>query len=694
MSVLNGVTTEWVGSPRPKDPLSPAEVETACRAVTSTFPPGTDISFHDCELDERMAPAGTERPRWWDPSTVDPPTRRRARVVAIERATGLTLVATVAVDAPSDFSGADLRYVSNVQPALDGNEYDQAEQLVKSDPRFALAMSRRGVTEIDQNVMVDLWCVGYFGPEDAPTRRLALPLVYLLSRTAGDSISESAGRTNGYARPVEGLHVRIDLLKMEIIEFEDQELVPIPPPDPLRVYESEPIGGDSGKCCGIDSQCGAESVGSGPSAEDGLRPLRPLAVVQPEGASFKVDGYEVAWDRWRFSVGFNPREGLVLHDIAVFDPDRGGLWRPVAERLSFAEMVVPYGDPRDPHFRKNAFDAGEEGLGKNAHSLVLGCDCLGTIHYFDAHFSNAKGGVETIKRAVCLHEEDAGLLWKHVDWRSGHTGSARARRLSVSFLATVANYEYGFYFHFGQDGTIETEVKLTGIVSTGVALPGRPVEPERWGTKLTKTGLYAPNHQHFFICRLHMAVDGPRQKLAEVAAVSDAAHPANKFGGAFKTEVRPLPTTSDAQRDCNPAESRHWVVQSATATNRVGGPTGWRLVPGANVPVLAEPDSALLRRASFLQHQLWATPYHPEQRFPGGDFPNQSPDRGAGLEQWCSGPTSLDGESIVLWYVFGVTHLPRPEDWPVMPVEHTGFVLQPAGFFDRSPAIRVTPAKL
>lgn len=41
----------------------------------------------------------------------------------------------------------------------------------------------------------------------------------------------------------------------------------------------------------------------------------------------------------------------------------------MAHRLSFVEMVVPYGDPNDPHYRKNAFDAGEDGLGKNAHSL-------------------------------------------------------------------------------------------------------------------------------------------------------------------------------------------------------------------------------------------------------------------------------------------------------------------------------------
>ena len=71
--------------------------------------------------------------------------------------------------------------------------------------------------------------------------------------------------------------------------------------------------------------------------------------------------------QWNFRIGFTPREGLVIYSVAYVDGNRGR--RPVAHRLSFVEMVVPYGDPNDPHYRKNAFDAGEDGLGKNAHSL-------------------------------------------------------------------------------------------------------------------------------------------------------------------------------------------------------------------------------------------------------------------------------------------------------------------------------------
>jgi primary-amine oxidase len=181
--------------------------------------------------------------------------------------------------------------------------------------------------------------------------------------------------------------------------------------------------------------------------------------------------------QWNFRIGFTPTEGLVIYSVAYNDGSRGR--RSIAHRLSFVEMVVPYGDPNDPHYRKNAFDAGEYGLGKCANSLkkvtssilgygvsyylvlltlvdytvyplLQGCDCLGYIKYFDAHLTNFNGDVQTIENAICLHEEDHGILWKHQDWRTGLAEVRRSRRLTVSFFCTVANYEYGFYWHFYQ----------------------------------------------------------------------------------------------------------------------------------------------------------------------------------------------------------------------------------------------------
>ena len=83
-------------------------------------------------------------------------------------------------------------------------------------------------------------------------------------------------------------------------------------------------------------------------------------------------------------------------------------------------MVQP-SDPRTPYNRKCAFDAGDYGLGFAANSLQLGCDCLGEVTYFDGVVNNAAGEPVVIRNAVCLHEEDHGLSWKHVDYRYYHS---------------------------------------------------------------------------------------------------------------------------------------------------------------------------------------------------------------------------------------------------------------------------------
>lgn len=551
------------------------------------------------------------------------------------------------------------KIIPNVQPPMDASEYAECEAAVKEFPQFREAMKKRGIEDMDL-VMVDAWCAGYHSDADAPSRRLAKPLIFC--RTESDCPME-----NGYARPVEGIHILVDMQNMVVIEFEDRKLVPLPPADPLRNYTAGETRG------GVDRS-----------------DVKPLLIVQPEGPSFRVNGHYVAWQKWNFRIGFTPREGLVIHSVAYVDGSRGR--RPVAHRLSFVEMVVPYGDPNDPHYRKNAFDAGEDGLGKNAHSLKKGCDCLGYIKYFDAYLPNFTGGVDTIENCICLHEEDHGILWKHQDWRTGLAEVRRSRRLSVSFICTVANYEYGFFWHFYQDGKIEAEVKLTGILSLGALLPG---ESRKYGTMIAP-GLYAPVHQHFFVARMDMAVDcKPGESFNQVVEVDvkvEEPGEKNVHNNAFFAEETLLRSELQAMRDCNPLTARHWIVRNTRTVNRTGQLTGYKLVPGSNCLPLAGSEAKFLRRAAFLKHNLWVTAYAPDEMFPGGEFPNQNPRVGEGLSTWVKRNRPLEETDVVLWYVFGITHVPRLEDWPVMPVERIGFMLMPHGFFNCSPAVDVPPS--
>jgi primary-amine oxidase len=403
--------------------------------------------------------------------------------------------------------------------------------------------------------------------------------------------------------------------------------------------------------------------------------------VQPEGPSFTVEGMLVRWQRWRLRVGFTPREGLVLHTVGW---EENGRVRPILHRAAMSEMVVPYGDPSPTHQRKNTYDGGELNFGALANSLTLGCDCLGEIHYFDVALVDQDGKPYTLKNAVCMHEEDYGVLWRHMNMRTNRTDLRRSRRLVISSFSTIGNYDYGIFWYLYQDGAIQCEVKLTGILSTGAVAPG---EKPRFGQLLNEDGLYAPIHQHFFNFRLDFDVDGQVNTVYEEHAEAEPAGPENPLHGAFRTVRTPLRREQEAQQLIDPLRGRVWRIVNPDRLNAVGEPVGYRLVPHGNVQALAGADASISKRAAFMTKHLWVTPYDDREKHAAGDFPAQNP--GAGLIEWTATDRPIEETDVVVWYTLGSHHAPRQEDWPVMPVAYAGFLLQPAGFFNENPALDV-----
>ena len=529
----------------------------------------------------------------------------------------------------------------DVQPPIVLEEFDECERACKESPEFRAALEKRGITDMDL-VIVDPWSAGSYGDEKG--RRLSRALTWV----------RLDPEDNAYAHPVDNLVAVVDLNKMEVVRIEDYGVVPVP----------------------------QERGNYTPDAAGERQDLKPLDIVQPEGPSFEVDGYEFRWQKWRLRIGFTPREGLVLHTVSYND---NGRERPILYRAALSEMVVPYGDPRPAQWRKNAFDAGEYNIGAHANSLELGCDCLGEIRYFDAVVADGKGRPLTIRNAICLHEEDYGLLWKHFDFRTEKTEVRRSRRLVISFIATVANYEYGFYWYFYQDGTIEFEGKLTGIVSTGALPPG---EKTRHGQLLNNDGLYGPIHQHFFNFRLDMDVDGQQNTVYEVDTEAVPPGPENPHGNAYYPKHTLLSTENSGERIVNMRSARYWKIVNESSKNRLGEPVAYKLVPKTNVLPFAQPDASVTRRAGFATKHFWVTPYEPSERHAAGAYPNQNPGDD-GLIRWTKQNRSVKDEDVVIWYTLGAHHPVRLEDWPVMPVEYSGFMLKPEGFFDRNPALDV-----
>ena len=370
----------------------------------------------------------------------------------------------------------------------------------------------------------------------------------------------------------------------------------------------------------------------------------PLEITQPEGPSFTVEGNLVRWQRWSLRVSMDPLEGLVLHTVGY---DDGGRVRPVLYRASVSEMVVPYGDPGPMHGWKNAFDVGEWGLGRMANSLTLGCDCLGEIHYFDVVYADERGRPHTLANAICMHEEDYGILWKHVDLHTARTEVRRSRRLVVSSIATVGNYEYGFYWYFYLDGTIQLEVKLTGIMSTLAVAPGPSADHGTPGG--TPVGRPLPPAPVQRAARRGGGRPGQHRLRGERRACPPG--PDNPWANAFDPVATLLETELEAQRMVDPASSRHWRVVNHRCATALGQPAAYKLVPGPTPTLLADPESSVGRRARFATRNLWVTRSPPTNAGRPATTPTSTPaatacPRGrrrtarSSTPTWCSGTRS------------------------------------------------------
>ena len=650
----DGAAPAAVARRHPLDPLDAGEISQAVRILRQQRPVSPEARFVSVTLHEPpkdvvpfAAPghAAAEQPAGPDPAGPDPAgaVPRLAFIALLEPRQHTTYEAVVSLTAGSVLSW---RPVPGARAPLTAAEYTRCQAVTRADARIVAGLRRRGITD-PGNVHVEPWSIGSFAAAEDAGRRVVWTLLFY--RDPGG---------NPYAKPITGLYAIVDYDDMTVLRVEDREAVPLPP-------ESGPYA--AGR--------------AGPLRAD----LKPLDIVQPEGPSFEIDGWAVRWQRWRLRLGFTAREGLVLHTVGYEDQGRV---RPIVWRASAAELFIPYADPEPPLAWRNAFDAGEFGLGILANSLELGCDCLGEIRYLDVDLADANGDPYTIRQAICLHEEDAGLLWKHVDSALGRTETRRSRRLVISFVLTADNYEYAIYWYFYQDGTIEFETKMTGIVLTSALPPGATSE---YGTLVAPQTL-AAHHQHFFSVRLDMAVDGLRNTVYEVDTETVPPGPGNPLGNAFRPVLRPLRRESEAQRVTDPARGRYWLVANPGRRTRLGHQPAYKLMPGPSVLALSQPDASANQRATFASRHLWVTPFAPEERYPAGDYPNQHPG-GAGLPAWTQADRPIEDTDLVLWYTVGSLHITRPEDWPVMPVERAGFMLKPAGFFDQNPALDVPPGR-
>ncbi|MFN8489302.1 MAG: primary-amine oxidase [Caldilineaceae bacterium] len=625
----------------PLTPLSKAEIKRAVDILQAQHLVNDATRFAEISLQEPDKNVVLS----WQPGVAVP---RQVFVVTLERGTGRAFEGVVDITNKNVIRWDEKK---NVQPYMLFDEESAVEELVKSDPRWQAAMSKRGITDF-AHVQVDVWAAGYFAiPGQDGLRLYRTPAYYYKDST------------NPYARPIEGVMALVDANALKVLDVIDSGVVPVPARDDFTT-----------------------------STKDDA--LKPLVETMPQGSSFTMKDGEVVWQHWHFRFGFHPRSGLILYNVGY---EQDGQVRLIMYRASLSETLVPYGDPSPQWFYRNAFDLGEYNLGRSADTLRPGLECPDHAAFFDAIFNDDQGVPYVQPSATCLFEEDGDILWKHNNYTQNIDITRRARNLVIRFIATSGNYDYSFDWIFHEDGTLAQQTTATGIVlakgvaTTNMADPTAAADTQN--ATLVGRNVVAPFHQHFFNWRLDMDIDGQPNSLVEMNVKAQPTNdPANPWLNGINVAETTFQHEADAQRDLDLTTHRMWTVVNNAAHNKLGHVTGYTLLPGENAVPYADPQAWVRRRANFLSHQLWATPYQANELYAAGDYPYQShADTGLGL--WTQANRPINNTDIVLWYTLGLTHIPRPEEWPVMSAHRLGFSLVPNNFFDRNPSLNGTGDK-
>ncbi|KAH7627784.1 copper amine oxidase [Sordaria sp. MPI-SDFR-AT-0083] len=672
----------------PLGPLSASEITQSSSLIKTSWPSGTEIHFKIITLLEpakaQLMPYLVAERAGQTPLDID----RRAFVVYSLRGTHNVHEAVVNLTKNTIESNAKLGPFQHANS--DGEEIMAVEKALLVDPKVQAEIAKLKLPEGTQ-IVIDPWIYGSDGIKDESGKfydDLRVMQCFIYMRDPNNS-SEADSCHYAFPLPISPV---IDPVTLEVIRVDilptglDDKVEPVKPwlPRPPNEYI--------------------------PEAQASLRTdLKPLQVVQPEGVSFTVEPFSemgrlIRWQKWDFKVGFNQREGMVLYDVHYDN-------KPLFYRLSLSDMAIPYSDPRHPFHRKAAFDLGDAGAGIMANNLKLGCDCLGSIYYISGVLTDGSGSPVNMPNVICVHEQDAGIGWKHTNYRTNRAVVTRQRELVLQTILTVSNYEYILSFVFNTSADLAYEARATGILSTQPVDLDLSHTPHPYGT-IVHPGVLAGYHQHFFSLRIDPMLStssapilspstGPRNAIAYEECIPlpfDPSNPSanthNPHGTGYTLTTTPITTTGGY--DLSPSTGRVFKILSPSSHNPINNhPAGYKLHIPSMQPILAHPSSFHHKRAEFADHSVYVTKYREGELYAGGKYTNQSRG-GTGVRSWADRKDQLDadtGDEPVVWVQFGLQHVPRTEDFPVMPVETSRVVLRPSNFFEKNPALDVAESR-
>jgi len=576
----------------------------------------------------------------WRPGRTLP---RLARVIAIAPA-GLFEV-SVDLTARRILSVVERK---GVEPPVMLSEFEAAK-VVLTNPEFRAALAKRGVTDLEK-----LFCspmtAGYFAIAEHVGKRIIKVGCYDLRRTT----------TNMWGWPIERLYAIVDLRERKVLSVADGGVVPIADRD-MNFTEA---------------------------AAGTLRAERkPTVMTQPQGANFTISGNEISWGNWRLHARVDARVGTV---ISVARWQDGNTLRSVLYQGYLSEMFVPYMDADYGWYSRTYFDTGEYGAGTMATSLKPGIDCPATAAFLSSSFGDDKGEPITTPNSLCVFERGNGdPIWRHAE-SLNQTYEGRANvELVVRMAATVGNYDYLFDWVFNDAAEIDVRVGATGIdsvkgVPTSHMADKTAAADTRYGT-LVAPNLVAVNHDHYFNFRLDLDVDGAANSFNQDIYRPVTLPADSPRRSVYVVEPRIAASEKAAELSTGHEPSKFRVINESRK-NGVGNAVSYEVLVANHASLLLDPVDWPAKRAGFLRHDIWVTPYVPTERYAGGEYMFQSTGSD-GLPAWTARDRSIRNQDIVVWVNIGMHHLTRAEDLPVMPTIWHSFKLRPQNFFDRNPAI-------
>jgi primary-amine oxidase len=537
--------------------------------------------------------------------------------------------------------------IKGVEPVLIADETEGVDEKVKADPQWQAAMRRRSITDFD-TVSCDGDSPGYFGTAEEQGRRLQFV-----------RCSEGRGSSNRGAHPIEGLIVVWDSEEQKVIRVVDTGVVPVPPGN-------------------ADYDAGTIPPREVPG---------PIAVQQP-AHGFQVNGNVVSWQKWNFHFRIDPKMGVVVTNVTYND---AGKPRSILYEGSLAEIFVPYQDPGETWYHVNFIDMGEGNVwGSVASVLEPGADCPDNAVYFDSVVATSHGIPQRWSRTACLFEREAGdFAWRHAAG-GVQVESRRRRDLVLRMIMTFGNYDYAVDWTFLQNGNIKIGVGATGSVEVKAVRSRTAAEDQdgrdrRYGHFVAENTV-GVNHDHYFCFRLDLDIDGTGNSFVKEELKTEHLDAGNPRKSVWVAETKVAKVEEEGQLRMMMEHPALWRVINPNVKGPLGYPVGYEIAPGHNAVSLMADDDWPQKRAGFINHNLWVTPYREDERYPAGDYPTQS-HGGDGLPAWTRANRPIENTDIVVWYTLGFHHVPRPEDWPVMPVAWHEFELRPFDFFARNPAV-------